>query len=147
MKIAIGSDHAGFETKEKVKVILRALAHEVEDMGTDGKDSVDYPDFAIRVARAVSNHEADRGVAVCMTGAGMTIVANKVKEVRAALCLNEDMARMARAHNDANVLTLAQKYVPDAELEKIIKTWLDTEFEGGRHERRIKKIEELESQW
>ncbi len=144
MKIAIGSDHAGLDLKEKVKEILQRLGYSVIDFGTDSKDSVDYPDYGLKVARAVAHHEADKGVAICWTGNGMTIAANKVHGIRAALALNKDMAYFARYHNDSNVLTMSQKYTPDSEVEGIVKTWLDTAFEGGRHERRVKKIEEAE---
>jgi len=144
MKIAVGSDHAGIEMKNEVKAILQSLGHKIIDFGTDTKDSVDYPDYGIKVARAVAAGEADRGVAVCWTGNGMTIAANKVKGIRATLCLNKDMAYYARFHNDSNVLTLSQKYIAEKDLESIVKTWLETSFEGGRHERRLRKISEAE---
>ncbi|MCX6830500.1 MAG: ribose 5-phosphate isomerase B [candidate division Zixibacteria bacterium] len=144
MKIAVGSDHAGIEMKNEVKAILQSLGHKIIDFGTDTKDSVDYPDYGIKVARAVASGEADRGVAVCWTGNGMTIAANKVKGVRATLCLNKDMAYYARFHNDSNVLTLSQKYIAEKDLESIVRTWLETSFEGGRHERRLRKISEAE---
>lgn len=140
MKIAIGSDHAGFELKEKVKVILETLGHEINDFGTDSTESVDYPDFAILVARAVIAGEVDRGVAICWTGNGVNISANKIDGIRATLALNADMAMLARAHNDSNVLTLASKYIEDSQLKEILKAWLDTEYEGGRHSRRLAKI-------
>ncbi|SYZ73622.1 putative sugar phosphate isomerase YwlF [Candidatus Zixiibacteriota bacterium] len=145
MKIAIGSDHAGFDLKEKVKAILQRLGHQVLDFGTTGKESVDYPDFGLKVARSVAAHETDRGVAICWTGNGMTIAANKVHGIRATLALNKDMAYFARLHNDSNVLTMSQKYTPDNEVEEIVKTWLETSFEGGRHERRVKKINDAET--
>ena len=144
MKIAVGSDHAGFEYKEKVKAILQMLGHEVLDFGTSGKDSVDYSDFGLKVARAVADGDADRGVAVCWTGNGMTIAANKIKGIRATLCLTKDMAKLARAHNDSNVLTLAQKYTREDVVEVIVREWLNTDFEGGRHERRLNTIKEAE---
>lgn len=144
MTIAIGSDHAGFELKERVKSILTQLGHGVVDFGTGGKDSVDYTDYGLRVARAVAEGEVDRGIAVCWTGNGMTIIANKVKGIRAALCLNKDMAYYARLHNDSNVLTMSQKYTDLNDVEDILKTWLETEFEGGRHERRLNKIKDAE---
>jgi len=144
MKIAVGSDHAGIEMKDEVKAILQSLGHNIIDFGTDTKDSVDYPDYGLKVARAVASGEADRGVAVCWTGNGMTIAANKVKGIRATLCLNKDMAYYARFHNDSNVLTLSQKYIAEKDLESIVKTWLETSFEGGRHERRLRKISEAE---
>ncbi len=144
MVIAVGSDHAGFEMKEKVKALLQELGHNVVDYGTGGKDSVDYPDFGLKVAQAVAGGKVDRGVAVCWTGNGMTITANKVKGVRATLCLNKDMAHLARAHNDSNVLTLAQKYIDMNDVSDILNEWLETEFEAGRHERRINKIMDVE---
>ncbi|RKX29998.1 MAG: ribose 5-phosphate isomerase B [Candidatus Zixiibacteriota bacterium] len=144
MTIAIGSDHAGFELKEKVKSILMKLGEGVVDFGTDGKDSVDYPDYGLRVANAVANGEANRGIAICWTGNGMTIAANKVKGIRATLCLNREMAYYARLHNNSNVLTMSQKYTDPDEVEEILKMWLETEFEGGRHERRLNKIKEAE---
>ncbi|HDL04769.1 MAG TPA: ribose 5-phosphate isomerase B [candidate division Zixibacteria bacterium] len=144
MTIAIGSDHAGFELKEKVKSILMELGEGVVDFGTDGKDSVDYPDYGLRVANAVADGEANRGIAICWTGNGMTIAANKVKGIRATLCLNREMAYYARLHNNSNVLTMSQKYTDPDEVEEILKMWLETEFEGGRHERRLNKIKEAE---
>lgn len=140
MRIAIGADHAGLEFKEKVKAILVKLGHEVTDVGTYSKDSVDYPDFGLKVAHAVADHRAEYGITVCMTGNGMNIAANKVKGVRAGLALNPEMAFYTRSHNDANVLTLAQKYTPEVALEDIIATFLNTPFEAGRHERRVGKI-------
>ncbi|RKX22641.1 MAG: ribose 5-phosphate isomerase B [Candidatus Zixiibacteriota bacterium] len=144
MKIAIGSDHAGFDLKEKVKVILQNRNIEVIDFGTESKDSVDYPDYGLRVAQAVVTGQADKGVAICWTGGGMTIAANKIRGVRATLCLDKDMAFYARSHNDINVLVLSQKYVKDENVNDIIDTWLSTEFEGGRHTRRLEKIKNAE---
>jgi len=144
VKIAIGSDHAGFELKEQVKKILAKLGHEVVDFGTNGKDSVDYPDYGIKVARAVASKEVERGVAVCWTGGGMAIATNKIKGIRAGLCLNKDMAYFSRYHNDTNVLALSQKYNDPREVEELVKTWLETAFEGGRHTRRLQKIADAE---
>jgi len=144
MTIAIGSDHAGFELKEKVKSILTQLGHGVVDFGAKGKESVDYSDYGLRVANAVAEGEVDRGIAICWTGNGMTIATNKVRGIRATLCLNKDMAFYARAHNDSNVMTMSQKYTNENEVEEIVKTWLEAEFEGGRHERRLNKIKEAE---
>ena len=140
MKIAIGSDHAGFELKEKVKVILKALGNEIIDYGTDSTDSVDYSDFGLQVAKAVASGEVDRGVTVCWTGNGMNIVANKVDGIRATIAINPDMAMLARAHNNSNVLTLASKYTDNSQLEEILKAWLETGYDGGRHTRRLAKI-------
>lgn len=140
MKIAIGSDHAGYELKEKVKGILESWGHEVADFGTHSTESVDYSDYAIKVAEAVSSGSVERGVAICWTGNGVTMATNKVDGVRATIALNTDMAMLARAHNNSNVLTLASKYVDVKELEGILKAWLETKFEGGRHTRRLAKI-------
>jgi RpiB/LacA/LacB family sugar-phosphate isomerase len=140
MKIALGADHKGFELKEKIKAILESWGHEVFDFGTDSTDSVDYSDYAIKVGEAVSTKIVDRGIAVCWTGNGMTIAANKIDGVRATIALSPEMARLARAHNDSNVLTLASKYLNENELQDILKEWLGTKFEGGRHIRRLAKI-------
>ncbi len=144
MKLAIGCDHAGFEFKERVKKILTGFGHEVTDVGAHGKDSVDYPDFALKVAEAVGGGEVDRGVLVCWTGNGMNIAANKMAGVRAGMALNPEMAYLTRLHNDANVLTLAQKFTPEEQLDSILDQFLNTEFEGGRHERRVNKIVSVE---
>lgn len=146
MKIAIGSDHAGYEYKERVKKILQKLGYDVTDFGTYSKDSVDYPDFGLKVAHAVADHEADYGIAVCWTGNGMAMASNKVKGIRAGLALSPDMAYLTRAHNDANVLTLAQKYIPEDLLQEIVEMFLKTKFEGDRHARRIGKIAKEEEQ-
>ena len=140
MKIAIGCDHAGFEFKEKVKEILTSWGHEVTDFGTNSRDSVDYPDFGLKVARAVANGEVDGGIAICWTGNGVCMTANKVDGIRATMALHPDMAMLARAHNNSNVLALASKYVEMDKLEETLKVWLETEFEGGRHIRRLAKI-------
>ena len=144
MKIAIGADHAGFDEKEKVRSLLDRIGVEYKDMGTDSAASVDYPDFARKVGEAVAGGEYDRGILVCGSGTGMAIAANKVPGIRAAVAWNEEIARLSREHNDANVLALAARFIPDEEQEKIVKTWLSTAFEGGRHERRVEKIEQIE---
>jgi len=140
LKIAIGSDHAGFELKEYIKNILILMGHDVEDIGTDSMDSVDYPDYAIEVAWLVSEGKADRGVLVCGTGIGMSIVANKVKGIRASLVTNLYTAIQSRRHNDANILVLGGRITAKGLAEEIVRTWIDTPFEGGRHEKRIEKI-------
>jgi len=140
MKIAIGCDHAGLEFKEKVKKILTSWGHEVTDFGTNSKDSVDYPDYGLKVAHAVANGDVERGVTICWTGNGMNMAANKVHGIRAGMALNAEMAMLTRSHNDANVLTLAQKYTPVDQLEEILKNFIETKFEGGRHVNRINKI-------
>lgn len=145
MKIAIGSDHAGFEEKEKIKKQLGSLGIEVEDVGTYSTESVDYPDFAEKVGKAVAGGEADEGVLVCGTGIGVSIAANKIHGIRAALAWNEETARLARQHNDANVLTVGARTTSPEEIEKIVKAWLEAKFEGGRHQGRVDKIMELEN--
>lgn len=145
MKIAVGSDHAGFEFKEKVVATLKKLGHEVIDKGTHSGDSVDYPDFGLAVAHAVADGKVDRGVTVCWSGNGMNIAVNKVKGIRAGMALNPEMAYLTRLHNNANILTLSSKFTPEDELEAILSRFIETEFEGGRHVRRIDKITEAET--
>lgn len=144
MKIALAADHAGFEEKEKIKKTLDEIGVEYTDMGTDSCDSVDYPDFARKVGEAVAAGEYEQGLLVCGSGTGMAIAANKVPGVRAAVAWNEDIARLARQHNDANVLSLAARFTPQDELDKIVKAWFSADFEGGRHATRVEKIEQLE---
>ena len=144
MKIAIGSDHAGFDMKEEVKKLLARKNIDIEDVGTFSKESCDYPDFAAEVARRVAEGTADQGIVICTTGIGVSIVANKFPRVRAALCVNPHMAQMARKHNNANVLALGSAEISGADLPAIVDTWLTTDFEsGGRHERRVNKIQAL----
>ena len=140
-KIAIGSDHAGFELKEKIKTILEGMNLGWEDMGTKSTDSCDYPDYARAVADAVSEDKVKRGIICCGSGIGVSIVANKVRGIRAALCHDQVDAETSRKHNDANILCLAGRRTSVEECEKIIKTWMETEFEGGRHQLRVEKIE------
>ena len=145
MKIAIASDHAGYSQKEAIKPLLRDLGLEVEDLGTVSADtSVDYPDYAARVAMAVANGEVEQGLLVCASGTGMAITANKVPGVRAAVAWSEETARLARQHNDANVLAIGARTTPVAEIPKIIKSWFESSFEGGRHAGRVDKIRRLE---
>ncbi len=146
MKIALGADHAGFPLKEKIKEFLERKGYEVLDMGTHSTDSVHYPNFAEKVARAVQRGEADRGILICGTGIGMSITANKFKGVRAALCTNEYMARMSRRHNDANVLCLGERVLGVELALSIVEAWLEEEFEGGRHEVRVKLISDIENE-
>ncbi|MCA1623706.1 MAG: ribose 5-phosphate isomerase B [Acidobacteria bacterium] len=143
-KIVIGADHAGFEDKEKIKRQLDELGVEYEDVGTNSAESVDYPIYAGKVAEKVSKGEFEQGILVCGSGNGMQIAANKFRGVRAALAWSEETARLARQHNDANVLSVPARMVSPEEVSKIIKSWLDTEFEGGRHKRRVEEISELE---
>lgn len=145
MKIVIGSDHAGLELKEELKNLLVNEGHEITDVGTNSPASVDYPDFGFEAARLVANGAADRGILVCGTGIGMSIAANKVKGVRAALIHDLYTAIQSRKHNDANVLVLGGRVTGRGLAEEIVKVWLSTEFEGGRHLGRIKKIEAFEN--
>lgn len=143
-KIAIGSDHAGFEEKENVKKILDELGVEYEDVGTFSTDSVDYPDFAQKVGEKVSGGEAEQGILVCGSGIGVSIAANKINGIRAALAWNEETARLSRQHNNANVLTIGARVTPQEDIPKIVKSWLEAEFEGGRHAGRVEKMMNLE---
>ncbi|MFZ5468984.1 MAG: ribose 5-phosphate isomerase B [Myxococcota bacterium] len=145
MRIVLASDHAGLELKKELLEALRTRPVEVEDLGAFTNDSVDYPDFASSVAKKVGAGLADVGVLVCGTGIGMSIVANKHRGVRAALAHSEFEARMARAHNDANVLCLGQRVVGPGLGRAILEAFLDQQFEGGRHERRVQKIRDVES--
>lgn len=140
MKIAIGSDHRGFDAKERVVALLRQLKHEVLDLGTSSRESCDYPDFSLAVAGTVAKSGADRGVLLCGSGVGVSITANKVAGVRAALCHDELTAEMSRRHNDANVLCLPADLIGDALMKRMVEVWLATDFEGGRHSRRVNKI-------
>ena len=144
MKIAIGSDHAGINLKREVAEALVALGHALHDYGTYEAGSVDYPDFAGLVSRAVREKQAEVGVLVCGTGIGMSIVANKFRGVRAALCTTEFEARLSRAHNDANVLCMGERVVGFGLGRAIAEAFVNTPFEGGRHERRIRKIADAE---
>jgi ribose 5-phosphate isomerase B len=145
MRIALGADHRGFRLKETIKVCLESTGVTVVDFGTDSEAAADYPDFGRPVAEAVASGKADFGVTVCWTGNGMNMVANKVPGVRAALALNPEMAHLARAHNNANVLTLAAKYTSPDEASSIVGEFLKTPFEGGRHQQRIDKMASREA--
>jgi ribose 5-phosphate isomerase B len=140
--IPIGSDHAGFELKERLVQELKALGYEPLDVGTHGPESVDYPDYAHDVAGRVERREASRGVLLCGTGLGMAYAANRHHGVRAAVAWSSDVARLARSHNDANLLVLPARFVSEHEGVDIMKTWLETKFEGGRHSRRVAKIDQ-----
>ena len=144
MKISIGSDHAGFELKKTIAGWLSQQGHEIIDKGTFSLDSVDYPDFAQKVAKDVSEGLSERGIVVCGSGVGVSIAANKIKGIRAANCYNEEIAALSRAHNDANVLALGARFLNAEMALKITQVWLATEFEGGRHQRRVEKISQLE---
>ena len=141
MKIAIGNDHAGVEFKNKIMQELRSKGYEVVNVGTDTLDSVDYPDVAKEVSEKVINGEVNFGILICGTGIGISIAANKIKRIRAALCHNEYTAKQARLHNDANILALGARVIGDELGKAIVKTFLNTEFEGGRHARRVSKME------
>jgi ribose 5-phosphate isomerase B len=144
MKIAIGSDHRGFDIKQQIKAIATELGHECIDVGTSDNNPVDYPDLAYLATKAVSNKEADRAILACATGIGMSMAANKVKGIRAALCHDELSAQISRDHNNANVLCFSADQVGVVLLRKMVEVWLSTEFSGGRHERRVRKIEAIE---
>ena len=142
MKIAIGSDHAGFRYKEAIKRLLNDLGHAVDDFGTDSEEPVDYPLFIRPVALAVARGEADRGVVLGGSGNGEAMVANRVRGVRCALCWNIKAARLARQHNDANMISIGQRMITEEVALEIVRTWLETPFEGGRHLRRIQLIDQ-----
>jgi ribose 5-phosphate isomerase B len=142
MKIAIGSDHAGFDDKERIKQFLTASGHEVRDFGTNSTEPVDYPLFIRPVAEAVAKGIADRGIVLGGSGNGEAMVANRIKGVRCALCWNEETARLGREHNDANVISLGARMISPELALKIVQIWLETPFAGGRHERRIKMIDQ-----
>lgn len=144
MKIALAADHAGYEEKEKIKRTLDALGIAYEDMGTDSCESVDYPDYALKAAEAVASGEYDQGLLVCGSGTGMAIAANKVPGVRAAVAWNEEIARLAREHNDANVLSIPARFLSDNDAEKIVTAWFAASFDAGRHEKRVDKIKRIE---
>ena len=146
MKIAIGSDHGGFNLKTRLAELLQEKGITVEDLGCDSTESVDYPDYAAAVADEVSNATVDQGIIVCTTGIGVSMTANKFPRVRAALCLNAEMASMTRQHNNANVLCLSEKFTSKEEAAEILEAWLAAEFEGGRHERRVMKIKDFASE-
>ena len=147
MKIAIGSDHGGYALKEVIKKQLIDEKIEFEDVGCDSEASVDYPVYGQKVAEAVAFGDCDRGIAICGTGVGISIAVNKVPGIRGSLCTNEYMAEMTRRHNDSNVLVLGGRVLGTDFAQNIVKTWLHTEFEGGRHQRRIDMITEIEKKY
>jgi ribose 5-phosphate isomerase B len=140
MKISLGTDHAGFHYKEKVKALLTELGHEVKDFGTFNEEPVDYPLFIRPAAEAVARGECDRGIVFGGSGNGEAMAANKVRGARCALCWNEELARLSRQHNDANVLSLGERVIPEDMALKIVRVWLDTPFEGGRHQKRVEQL-------
>lgn len=141
MHIAIGSDHAGFRYKELIKQHLEAAGHEITDLGTHSTDPVDYPLFIRPVAEAVAAGRAERGIVLGGSGNGEAMVANRVRGIRCALCWNTESARLGRAHNDANIISLGERMIAEADLMSIVDTWLTTPFDGGRHARRIAEID------
>lgn len=143
MIIPIASDHAGFDAKEQVKNILKNLGHEPLDFGTHSPDSVDYPDYAVQVAENINNGENELGILICGSGQGMCMTANKFPKVRGALVYSTESAKMTRLHNNANILCLPGRELSEQQLKEIITEWLSTQFEGGRHERRVNKIHSL----
>ncbi len=142
MKIALASDHAGYAEKERLKPLLKQLGLDVDDLGTTSEESVDYPDYARKVAEQVAAGQVEQGVLVCGSGTGMAITANKVPGVRAAVAWSEETARLARQHNDANVMAIGARTTPAEKIPEIVKAWFDSSFEGGRHAERVKKIEQ-----
>jgi ribose 5-phosphate isomerase B len=144
MRIALASDHAGYAEKERLKALLTDLGVEVEDLGTVSEASVDYPDYARAVAEQVADGRVEQGLLVCGSGTGMAITANKVPGVRAAVAWSEEIARLARQHNDANVLAIGARTTPPDDIPKIVRAWFSTEFEGGRHAARVAKISDVE---
>ena len=140
MKISLGTDHAGFKYKEKVKQLLGELGHEVKDFGTFNEEAVDYPLFIRPAAEAVARGECERGIVFGGSGNGEAMAANKVRGVRCALCWNEETARLSRQHNDANVLSIGQRVIAEDIALKIVRVWLETAFEGGRHQRRVEQL-------
>jgi ribose 5-phosphate isomerase B len=142
VRIAIGSDHAGFTYKEKIQEFLAEQGHQVQDLGTYSEEPVDYPQWIRPVAEMVANGECQRGIVLGGSGNGEAIVANKVRGIRCTLCWNVESAKFARQHNDANVLSIGQRLVSEQTALEVVDAWLNTEFEGGRHERRIKQIEQ-----
>jgi len=144
-RIIIGSDHAGFQLKEAIKEYLADMALAVTDVGTCNAEPADYPDFGVMVAEKVSSGEFERGILVCGSGVGMTIIANKFPGIRAVLCLDEETARLSRLHNNTNILVLAGRRTDKVAAETITGTWLKTAFEGGRHQRRLDKISGMET--
>lgn len=140
MKIAIASDHGGYKLKEEIKTYLQKRELDFLDLGTDSEESVDYPKFGHDCAQAVAEGKAERGIVCCGSGIGISIAANKVKGIRCALCTSVTMAELARRHNNANMLALGGRTTDEETALKIVKTWLDTEFEGGRHERRVEQL-------
>lgn len=140
MKIAISADHAGFELKKVLVKYIEEMGHEVTDYGTYSTESIDYPDYAYAAAKTIGDGTNDMGVIICGSGVGVSITANKVKSVRAANCFNNEMAALARQHNNANIICLGARFLTEDQSKEMVKTFVTTEFEGGRHQRRVDKI-------
>nr|WP_202079787.1 ribose 5-phosphate isomerase B [Caldalkalibacillus salinus] len=145
MKIALASDHGGYQIKEELKGLLDELQLSYEDFGCECEESVDYPDYAVPVAEKVASGEFDRGILVCGTGIGMSITANKVQGIRCALCHDTFSAKATRLHNDSNILAMGERVIGPGLAREVAKVWLETEFEGGRHARRIQKVSDVEA--
>lgn len=143
MSVPIASDHAGFEAKEKVKKVLTKLGYQPKDLGTHSDESVDYPEFAVKVAKDINAGHHERGILICGSGQGVCMTANKYSNIRAALAYDEESAEMSRKHNNANILCLPSRKLDSSQLTSIVKKWLNTDFEGGRHQRRTDKIKDL----
>jgi ribose 5-phosphate isomerase B len=144
MKITIASDHAGFGLKSRILHYLAGKPFETRDLGTDSRNSVDYPDYAVKVAKSVSDGQSDRGILICGSGIGMSIAANKIPGIRAALCHNVTTAEASRRHNDANILVLGERVLDEETALQIVEIWLHSGFEAGRHQKRIEKIDAIE---
>lgn len=144
MKVVVASDHRGLESKELIKTLVEQLGYSCDDFGAKDSHPVDYPDIAFAAAKAVADGEADKAILVCGTGIGMCIAANKIQGIRAALCFDELNARISRQHNDSNVLCLSGDLLGESSLRKIVEVWLEAKFSGGRHDRRVRKIESIE---
>ncbi len=145
MKIAIASDHGGYKLKEYIKTLLKD--HDVTDLGTDSEDSVDYPDYGVKVAEAVAKGKFERGILICGTGLGMSMVANKVPGIRATLCHDKFTAKMSRKHNNSNILVMGGRVLNNDQAKEVVETWLNTDFEGDRHQRRLDKITKIEKRY
>ncbi len=143
MKIIIGSDHAGYKLKKALVRFFTSENKEIDDIGTDSEDSVDYPDYGIKVAQSVANGAYDKGILICGSGVGMSIVANKIVGVRAALVMTPEQAELSKKHNNANILVLAGRFTDEKTAIDLLRTWLETSFEGGRHAKRVQKIHDL----
>ena len=143
MRVALGADHGGYSFKTEINDLLRAEGHQTQDYGTNSAEACDYPLYAYKVAKAVSDKKADLGILICKSGNGMAIVANKLPNVRAAICFDKHVAMLSRQHNNANILVLGSEHLFD-DPEDIVRSWLESRFDGGRHERRVKQINSVE---